>query len=220
MKIFVILFLFIPFFIEALLITEVQIAGEENVNECYIKIYNSQEIDIDISGYNLRKKTSSGNDSSIRVLPKESIIKSKDYFIWASSKIEDFPTTIGANTVSTQYLSSNNSIALLNKEKNIISAVSWGDGEDQYLEGSPLSNPLSGQIITRKKGDNLYSNEKDSSVDFFLYPEIEETEAASFNFNSKEESEEKKINVFLVSFLSSLLLAFIVLFINGRTQSL
>ncbi len=220
MKKILLLFLFFPFFSEALLITEIQVAGEEDVNESYIKIYNPQNIAIDISGYNLRKKTSSGNDASLRVFPSESIIGAQDYFIWASSRIDSYPENINADVSSKQYLSSNNSVALLNKERDLIDSVVWGSGEDQYFNGSPLLNPLPGQIIKRKLSDSLYVDTRDNLQDFLLFPEIEEKPFQEKTSFTKEKNNEQKRNPFLISFFSSIVLAFIVLYINGRTQSL
>ncbi len=220
MKKLLLFFLFFPFFSEALLITEIQVAGEENVNESYIKIYNPQTVTIDISGYNLRKKTSSGNNTSLRVFPPESIMGAQDYFIWASSRIENYPENINADVSSKQYLSINNSVALLNKERDLIDSVTWGDGEDQYFNGSPLLNPLPGQIIKRKLSDSLYASTNDNLQDFFLFPETEEKLFQGKTSFTEEKNSEQKRNPFFISFFSSIVLAFIVLYLNGRTQSL
>ena len=67
------LFLFFPLLTGAendhLLIVEVQIAGEKANND-FIKIYNPTDSDLDISGYKLRKRSSTGGESSIRVFPE------------------------------------------------------------------------------------------------------------------------------------------------------
>ncbi len=152
----------------ALIITEVQVAGE-SPNDCYIKIYNPSASSVDISSYNLRKKTASGNDSSVRVFPSGSIIKGEGYFTWASSRNAVFPETVNADVISTQYLASNNSIALLDRERNLIDAVAWGEGNNPYVKGTPLKNPEAEQLIVRIN-DNGYMTEGDNSSDFTLYP--------------------------------------------------
>ncbi len=207
------LLLFLPFFVEALFITEVQIAGEKP-SECYIKIYNQGEESVDISSYSLRKKTSTGNDTSLRLFPKGSAIKGKDYFVWASSRESSFPEKVDADVFSVQTISLNNSVALFDSSRNLIDALSWGEGENQYLFETPLLNPNKEQIIKRKREGGFYSNLKDNSLDFYLDPPplsplfIEDFKT--------EKGAEKRINPFLISFLSSLVLASIILILRKK----
>jgi hypothetical protein len=215
----IILLLLSPLSLEALLITEVQVAGEKT-SECYIKIYNPKEESIDISGFSLRKKTSTGNDTSLRLFPRESVITGKGYFVWASSKESSFPEKVGADVFSVQTLSLNNSIALFDSSKNLIDALSWGEGENQYLLKASVLNPGKGQIIKRKKDGDLYSNLKDNSLDFYLYPPP--LLPLSIEDLKTEKEGKKDLNPFLISFFSSIILASIILLLrkNVRTQSL
>ncbi len=207
---FFILF-FVPAFVDGLIITEVQVEGEK-ADECYIKIHNSLDDDIDISGYNLRKKTSTGTDSSVRVFPEGSIIESRNYFIWASSRDKNFPEKVEADVFSTQYLSYNNSVALFNKERDLIDAVAWGDGDNQYFLGRPLENPEKGQVIKRLKTNGNYSIKKDNSVDFSLYPPPSSPLQIEDFYTEKEESDSK--NYFFTSFFLSLVMATIILLLK------
>jgi hypothetical protein len=211
-KTFLIFFLlFFPFFIDSLLITEVQIEGEKT-NHCYIKIYNPLKSAIDVSGYSLRKKTSSGNDTSLRLFPKGSIIASEDYFIWASSKESSFPEEVNADVYSVQTLSLSNSIALFDKSRNLIDALSWGNGENQYVFESPISNPSKGQIIQRKKENSVYSDEKNNSLDFSLYPpSFSPLQIKDFSVEEKESP-----SPFLISFFSSIILSVLVLILKRK----
>lgn len=212
LKIVFIFFLF-PFITDALIITEVQIEGEKT-SECYIKIYNSSESDIDISSYSLRKKTSSGNDTSLRLFPKGSVIKGKNYFVWASSKENSFPKKIGADTFSVQTLSPNNSIALFDTSHTLIDALSWGEGENQYVLNSAIMNPNKGQIIQRKKENNIYSNKNNNSLDFSLYPPpLSSLQIKDFSI---EKEKKKTISPLFISFFSSLILATIILFLKRK----
>lgn len=207
------LFLFFPFFINALIITEVQIEGEKTT-ECYIKIYNPSESNIDISSYSLRKKTSSGNDTSLRLFPKNSVIKSKDYFVWASSKENSFPEKVGADVFSVQTISYNNSVALFDNSRNLIDSLSWGEGENQYVLGSAIDNPSKGQVIRRKKENETYSIKNDNSFDFFLYPPpLLPLQIKDF---STEKEIETKTNPFFISFFSAIILATIILFLKRK----
>ncbi|MCD5384818.1 MAG: hypothetical protein LRZ94_00700, partial [Candidatus Pacebacteria bacterium] len=123
-----------------------------------------------ISGFRLRKKTSSGRESSIRVFPRESAIRAKDYFVWANSKGE-YHLSIDANVWSTAGISSNNSIAITSPDKIVLDSVAWGEGENQFLLGDTIAdNPEKNQIIKRKKTEGEYLNNKNNYLDFYLYP--------------------------------------------------
>jgi hypothetical protein len=199
MRYFFFLFLlFFPLSIKAtLFISEIQVESKNSVNECYVKIYNSSQEILDISGYNLRKKTSTGNDVSLRVFPSGSFIKENDYFVWASSREENFPEKIKADVSSTQYLAKNNSVFLLDKNNYEIDYISWGEDGD-------VPNPTEEQII-----------KKDSSS-IYLYPPSFEIPKEKTNITTPSE-ERKSLNVFFIAFSSSFLLALIVLYIHGRT---
>ncbi len=218
------LFLFFPFFSESLIITEIQIEGE-TPDECYIKIHNPGERPVDATGYRLRKKSSTGRDYSVRVFPENSVIDKKGYFLWASSRNEAFPEEKGADILSGQYLSYNNSIALFDREGNILDAVGWGEGEDPYFSGTVLPNPGEDQIIKRAKEDGEYLRTGNSLDDFFFYPPS--PSPLQIEDFYQEEKEEEKTSPFFTSIITSFFAALLILYLkrkiygkNGRTQPL
>ncbi|MDI6602580.1 MAG: lamin tail domain-containing protein [Patescibacteria group bacterium] len=175
----VIFFFFLSFSIksvlaENLLIVEVQIAGEKiNDDNDFIKIHNHSDYDLDISGYKLRKRTSTGKESSIRVFPNGSKIPAKGYFLWANSK-NDFHLTIGADIWNKAYLAKNNSIALLSPEGIILDALAWGESQNPFVLGSPFpENPGPNQRLKRKQINGIYQDTNNNSQDFYLYPPSE-----------------------------------------------
>lgn len=175
MRIIILLFIFllIPVNILAdIIITEVQVRGE-SPDESYITIFNQGDSDINISKFKLRKRSSTGKESSIRVFPYESIILSKGYFKWANSR-NNHHLDIEADVWSTAGISANNSIALLSPENKIIDSLSWGSGKSQFLLGPSLAqNPENHQIIKRISSMSGYQNTKDNYKDFQLDPEID-----------------------------------------------
>lgn len=147
------------------IITEVQIR-----NESQITIFNPGTEDLDISGFKLRKRSSTGKEYSVRVFPQESAVVAGGSFIWSNSK-GDRHLNIGADVRSTATISNDNSIALVSPEGDIVDSVAWGNGDDQFLSGSPIpSNPSEGQIIRRIASDDGYRSTGDNSKDFELYP--------------------------------------------------
>lgn len=150
-------------------ITEVQIAGEATNND-FIEIYNDSISAQDISGFKLRKRTSTGSETSIRVFPNGSAIEANGYFLWANAS-NNFSQSIGANASSTQTLAKNNSIALLDSNSNILDALAWGDNlTNPFVEGEKFSaNPEAGQSLSRKFiSASGYQNSNNNASDFIL----------------------------------------------------
>ncbi len=154
------------------IITEVQIRGD-SPNSSHIVLFHQGENELDISGFRLRKRTSSGRESSVRVFPRESRIAANGYFVWANSK-NNHHLSSGADVWSTSGIARNNSIALLSPSGEIIDSVAWGDGENQFGAGA-LPNPVEGQIIKRLSVNGEYLRTGDNLADFFLYPERRST---------------------------------------------
>jgi hypothetical protein len=195
------LVLLIPLSTYGLVISEVQIEGD-SPSECYIKIYNPLNEVVDVGGYRLRKKTSTGKDYSLRVFPAESYVEGDSFFIWASSENSSFPEIVEADISSTQTISSDNSIALFDNNDNLIDVVCWGSGENSYCTKDILENPQKGQTIKRK--DNI--------GDFYLHPpplslmDVKEIKT--------EKQEKQKSYPFIFGFFLSLFLATLVLYVK------
>ncbi len=157
-------------FSQNLIITEVQVRGESS-GEAFIKIYNPSSTILDISGFKIRKRSSSGKEYSIRVFPKDSSIPAKGYFVWANSK-NDYHLSIHASIWSTATISSNNSIAIFDNDGKVLDSLAWGTGSDQFQKGNPFDqNPGKSEIIKRKVENGVYENSGNNKEDFFIYPE-------------------------------------------------
>lgn len=136
--------------IPKILITEVQIASALSANDDFIELYNSSTGAADISGFQLKKKSSTGSEYSIRLLPAGTVIQAQSYFLWLNS---DYAASsqILADATSTQTLAKNNSIAILDKDKNIIDQAAFGTSTDAFLEtASYPENPREGESLGRK----------------------------------------------------------------------
>ena len=196
-----------------LMITEVQICGE-TVNESHIKIFNPSLSKIDLSGYKLRKRSSTGKEYSIRVFPKNSFIDPGDYFIWANSK-DEYYKKINADVWSSAGISNNNSVALFNSSGLMIDALAWGDGIDQFVLGDSIPfNSSKNNVIKRRVLNSVYMNTRDNFSDFITEPNIITTEIPETNVLKKRKIRQREnssaliigIGIALLSSLSILAL--------------
>ena len=165
-------FLFLPSEIKANsvpFIIEVQIGGAQ-ADEDYVKIHNPLDREIDVSHYQLKKKSSTGREYSLRIFPSSTIISPKEEIVWANSK-NGYAQSLSAQIESTANLSINNSIAFFDKNGKIISALGWGEGINQFFEGSLYPfNPQAYQQLKRKQNQGSFRNTNSNAEDFHLFP--------------------------------------------------
>ena len=153
-----------------ILITEIQIKTATSSNYDFVELYNPITSSLDISGFQLKKRTSGGKEYSVRVFPSGSSISPEDYFLWANSEYAS-STQIPADVTSTQTLAGNNSLGLFDREGNVIDQVAWGSSTNPFVETAPFpENPEETQTLGRKfdNQDNNYLDTDDNSQDFEL----------------------------------------------------
>ena len=146
-------------------ISEIQIANDEATNNDFIELFNQTATQADISGFKLKKKSSTGSEYSIKVLPEASIIPGNGYFLWANS---DY-TAIAFDVASSQTLSANNSVALLDANDNIQDQAAWGQGENQFVETTAFpESPEKGTSLARKwiADTNTCTDTNNNQTDF------------------------------------------------------
>ncbi len=157
-------------FAKNVVISEVQIWDDQETFHDFIELYNSSTISVDISGFQLKKRNSSGSEDSIRLFPTGSIISGQGYFLWVNSNFVSLMNLADATT--SQTLAQNNSIALLDKNKNIIDAVAWGISINPFVENFSFpQNPEKGKTLARKaattsEGAFTYIDTDNNSQDF------------------------------------------------------
>ena len=148
-----------------ILISEVQISP---INQRFVKLYNPNDYEVDLTGYYLQRKTESAGSNDVwgsfvsSSNFKGKIVGSNDYFL-ISREIE------GSDILLDITLSKNNSLALKKPDKTIIDKVGWGSAKD--YETLPAINPGDGQSLTRIC-DEIIKNYKDSDnnlIDFEIY---------------------------------------------------
>ncbi|PIR58558.1 MAG: hypothetical protein COU70_00165, partial [Parcubacteria group bacterium CG10_big_fil_rev_8_21_14_0_10_35_15] len=150
-----------------ILISEIQIDTATSSNYDFIELYNPNPENINISGFQLKKRTSTGSEFSVRVFPLGNIILANDYFLWANSDYA-FSGLILPDATSTQTLAKNNSLAFFDKNGNLLDSLAWGSSTNPFLEGSPFSqNPDKDQSLGRKWVEGAgYQDADNNSSDF------------------------------------------------------
>jgi hypothetical protein len=149
------------------LIAAVQIAGASSSNDM-VKLYNPTASTVDMSGWKLHKKSSTGTDYSLKVFPMGSTIAAGQSFAWANAT-DGFSETVGANVSSTETLAADNSVALMDAAGDIIDAVAWGTGTDQYGEGPPYpTSPGANQLLSRRSSGGAMVDTENNTNDFTL----------------------------------------------------
>ncbi|HRH33093.1 MAG TPA: lamin tail domain-containing protein [bacterium] len=154
-----------------LLISKVQInGGVGKADNDFITIYNNTAQIIDLNGFRLVKRTSTGtSDTTIKAWSEQTLINPGDYHTWANSN-NGFNISLRANSSSTQTLSNDNGIALRQGPENtgtIIDSLAYGDAVNSFIETAPFPlNPSANETLSRSNG--LDSN--NNSRDFKIFP--------------------------------------------------
>lgn len=153
-----------------IIINEIQISGGTGKTSYdYIELYNKSERAFDIGGWQLKKRTTKSDktgyvESSIREFPAVAIIPAHGYYLWAN-KDADFGKII-ADETSSATIAANNSIAILDKSKNIIDQVAWGSGHfEPFVERQAFFIPAGQpERIQRKNLRDTDDNSEDFQV--------------------------------------------------------
>ncbi|HCI05690.1 TPA: hypothetical protein DEX28_03000 [Patescibacteria group bacterium] len=132
-----------------ILISEVLFGTKNSAREEFVELFNPNDFDVDLSSWELRKKTESGQDSVLVSAEKFSgKILSQGYFLISHP---DFSEKFGAGTgwSSKSYsISENNAIYLFDSSGRLADLLGCGSAFD--YEGSSCSTPESGKSVSRK----------------------------------------------------------------------
>lgn len=152
------------------LISEVQTKGS-TANQDFIEFYNPTPSQIDMSGWKIRKRISSGVESSLMVIPANTFIESHGYLLWANTS-NSYNFSVGADIANTGSIVDNNSIALLTSADKIVDQLAWGTGTNQFKEGLGYpDNPGISQSLERIHGVDTDHNETDFMLRLIPHPQ-------------------------------------------------
>ncbi len=152
-----------PVFLK-ILITEIQIASENNQKDDFVELYNPNSEDVDLTDWYVQRRTKGGADFSTYA-PKSlfagKLIKARDYFLIANAS-----STFSADVLTTYPLTEDNTLVLKNPNREISDKIGWGQAQD--FETAPIENPLTGKSIGRKWSvtSENYTDTDNNSQDF------------------------------------------------------
>ena len=151
-----------------IVIAQIATGGAAASND-FIKLYNPGIASVSLDGWRLRKKTSGGTDSSIKVFGAGNSIVPGGFFVWANTA-NGFAASLNADASSSATLAADNSVALMDASGTIIDEVAWGTGTNQYEEGHSFpTNPQPNQILERISVNGVMGDLDDNALDFALH---------------------------------------------------
>jgi hypothetical protein len=129
-----------------LVISEIQVGGA-TTNDEFIELYNPTNSDVDITGWKLRKKTSTGTESAL-VASISGTIKSHGYFLIVNPEVSANYQYDNLYSSASYAIANNNTVILEDTANTEIDKVGFGTPAD-YETQAALS-PSSGESIERK----------------------------------------------------------------------
>jgi hypothetical protein len=142
-------------------ISEIQIAGEIPTDE-FVELYNPSANDIDLTGWRLTRKTTSGSQSNL-VSNIQGTIPSFGFFLIAhpdynGTILSDQPYSAASNS-----LAENNTVLLYSDSgQTLVDKVGMGTASD--FEGATTVNPDKGESIERKTKTDTDNNFDDFTL--------------------------------------------------------
>ena len=153
-----------------ILINEIQIDGQTTKDE-FIELYNPNAVDIDLSGFSLKKKTSGGNESNlVSSAAFSGTIKALGFFLIVPQINDDGTKNYTGSADPDLYYSGksfsiapSNTILFYDSNNAILDKVGYGAAKD--FETTATVNPPKGKSIERKKlGLDTDNNESDFKI--------------------------------------------------------
>ena len=127
----------------------------------FVEIKNNEDCALDLAGWKLRKRTSSGTESPVKVFDGEhALLPPGETLLWANSK-NDFSKSVHAHQESSAVLTDHNSLALFNSDETLIDSLSWGTVSHPFRNDEPnIANPEKNEAIVRSSKIGALSIEK------------------------------------------------------------
>ncbi|MCK4891463.1 MAG: lamin tail domain-containing protein, partial [Candidatus Pacebacteria bacterium] len=161
--------------VEHLVISEIQISGETVCDE-FVELYNPTNLEINLDGCDLKRKTKSGTESNM-LNNIEGVIPAYGYFLiipranCGDSKTENCykgTVVIDDEYTTNSFLAKDNTVLLYDSDGNLIDKVGWGEaGELRDFEGEVIvNNPENKQSLGRININGVIQDLDNNKNDF------------------------------------------------------
>ncbi len=144
----------------SLILSEVATRGDTVTDE-FIEIRNLSDAPIDLSGMQLRRRTSSGNETSIKIFGSGATVPAEGHWLFAHSAGR-YALPFADAEGSSSALADNNSIGLYSESGAggaLIDSVAWGTGALFVPETPRVANPSAGKSLTRNPTTLLWESD-------------------------------------------------------------
>ncbi len=148
-----------------ILISEIQIYPTGNR---FIELYNPNDIPIDLTGWSVKKKTSSGKEDSLLAssrLKGKSILP-KSYFLLTNEEEYSGNVLPDVSWAKSNYIAKDNTIILYDNNQSVVDKVGFGLSAD--CEGDCALNPDENHSIQKKFQNNIFVDTNNNNADFFI----------------------------------------------------
>jgi hypothetical protein len=136
-----------------IIFNEIQIEGDTTKDD-FIELYNPSKQSYSLKNFEIRRKTqgdTTERGSLLHAFSDDDTIPGKGYLLWVNKDgTEAFIKLADAKSTNktSPAITSDNSLALFDSEKNLIDAVTWGSGHFQPFIRSIGPNPTKGKSLT------------------------------------------------------------------------
>lgn len=155
-------------------ISEIQIGGETVYDE-FIELYNPTDTEIDLTGWDIKKKTKSGSESNV-LNNIEGIIPARSYFLIAprancgeseTEKCYQGNVLADDEYTTNMFLAGDNTVLLYDHNGNLIDKIGWGEAGDFESE-AVINNPENKQSLERINTNGAVQDTNNNKNDFIL----------------------------------------------------
>ncbi len=148
------------------LINQIMIGQNEGAKNEFIGLYNPNDFPVDLTGYALKKKSTSGSEANlISNKAFSGIIGAKSFFLISSPEF-GHQIFSDLNYSTSNSLSKNNTVILYTDDKEISDKLGYGEVSDFYSQPAVL--PENNQILKR---NNIELANPNNSFDFIIEKE-------------------------------------------------